>query len=73
MYPSSEIYPSGKLRLVYECNPMAFIAEQSGGMASDGSQRILDLKPDSLHQKTPYFVGSLEMVQKVEEFIRLHG
>jgi len=73
MYPSSEIYPSGKLRLVYECNPMAFIAEQSGGMASDGVSRILDIKPESLHQKTPYFVGSVDMVEKVNEFIRLHG
>ncbi|MDT8401903.1 MAG: class 1 fructose-bisphosphatase [Bacteroidales bacterium] len=73
MYPSSEIYPSGKLRLVYECNPMAFIAEQSGGKASDGYSRIMEIKPDSLHQKTPYFVGSAEMVNKVEEFIRLNG
>jgi fructose-1,6-bisphosphatase I len=73
MYPSSEIYPDGKLRLVYECNPIAYIAEQAGGIASDGSNRILDLKPGSLHQKTPYFVGSLEMVKKIEEFIHLYG
>lgn len=68
MYPSSEIYPLGKLRLVYECNPIAFIAEQTGGKASDGKRRILEIKPDSLHQKTPYFVGSSDMVSKVEEF-----
>lgn len=73
MYPESESYPNGKLRLVYECNPMAFIAEESGGMASDGANRILDIKPESLHQKTPYFVGSIDMVKKVEEFIHLHG
>ncbi len=73
MYPSSEAYPNGKLRLVYECNPIAFIAEHAGGMASDGINRIVDLKPESLHQKTPYFVGSVDMVQKVEEFIRLYG
>jgi len=73
MYPSSEAYPNGKLRLVYECNPIAFIAEHAGGMASDGINRMLDLKPESLHQKTPYFVGSVDMVQKVEEFIRLYG
>lgn len=73
MYPSSEIYPRGKLRLVYECNPMALIAEQSGGKASDGYNRIMEIKPDSLHQKTPYFVGSVEMVNRVEEFIRLNG
>ncbi|MFO7851766.1 MAG: class 1 fructose-bisphosphatase [Bacteroidota bacterium] len=73
MYPSSEAYPSGKLRLVYECNPMAFIAEHAGGKASDGYNRILDIKPESLHQKTPYFVGSVNMVKKVEEFIRSYG
>ncbi|MBS0010601.1 MAG: class 1 fructose-bisphosphatase, partial [Bacteroidales bacterium] len=73
MYPSSEIYPIGKLRLVYECNPMAFIAEQSGGRASDGYRRILDIKPESLHQKIPYFVGSSEMVNKVEAFIRTNS
>jgi len=73
MYPSSEIYPNGKLRLVYECNPIAFIAEQSGGMASDGIGRILDINPESLHQKTPYFVGSTDMVKKVKEFISTHG
>ncbi|MCF8223604.1 MAG: class 1 fructose-bisphosphatase [Bacteroidales bacterium] len=70
MYPSSEIYPDGKLRLVYECNPMAFIAENAGGMASEGTKRILDIKPGSLHQKTPYFVGSTEMVSLIEEFIK---
>lgn len=70
MYPSSEIYPEGKLRLVYECNPMAFIAENAGGMASEGTKRILDIKPGSLHQKTPYFVGSTEMVSLIEKFIK---
>ena len=70
MYPSSEIYPEGKLRLVYECNPMAFIAEHAGGMASEGTKRILDIKPGSLHQKTPYFVGSTAMVSLIEEFIK---
>ncbi len=69
MYPSSEIYPSGKLRLVYECNPIAYLAEQSGGKASDGCNRVLELKPKSLHQRIPYFVGSVEMVDKIEEFI----
>ncbi|HCC71461.1 MAG TPA: fructose-bisphosphatase class I, partial [Bacteroidales bacterium] len=73
MYPSSEIYPNGKLRLVYECNPIAFIAEQSGGIASDGTKRILEIKPESLHQKTPYFVGSANMVKKVEEFISIYS
>lgn len=69
MYPESESYPGGKLRLVYECNPMAFIAEQSGGVASDGHHRILDIIPESLHQKIPFYVGSAEMVRTVERFI----
>ncbi len=69
MYPSSESYPEGKLRLVYECNPIAYIAEQAGGKASSGIKRILEIEPASLHQKTPYFVGSTDMVTKVEEFM----
>ncbi|MEZ5000355.1 MAG: class 1 fructose-bisphosphatase [Bacteroidales bacterium] len=70
MYPESESYPNGKLRLVYECNPMAFIAEQSGGVAIDGSARILDIVPLSLHQKVPFYIGSTDMVNRVEQFIR---
>ena len=73
LYPESETYPQGKLRLIYECNPMAFIAEQAGGKASTGTSRILELKPKSLHQKVPYIVGSTDMVYKVEEFIKLDG
>lgn len=72
MYPESESYPSGKLRLVYECNPMALIAEQSGGMATDGARRILEYIPESLHQKIPFYVGSPDMVRKVESFIGNH-
>ncbi len=70
MYPESESYPSGKLRLVYECNPIAFLAEQAGGKGSDGKRCVLDIVPESLHQKIPFYVGSPEMVKKVEEFIR---
>ncbi|MFO7755938.1 MAG: class 1 fructose-bisphosphatase [Bacteroidales bacterium] len=70
MYPQSEAHPNGKLRLLYECNPIAFIAEKAGGKASDGYKRILELEPKSLHQKTPYFVGSRDMVEKVEEYIK---
>jgi len=66
MYPSSENYPSGKLRLVYECNPIAFIIEQSGGIASNGKTRILDLIPSSLHQRTSFYAGSSEMVTRLE-------
>lgn len=69
LYPESESYPSGKLRLVYECNPMAFIAEQSGGIASDGLNRIMEIPPESLHQKVPFYVGSPDMVNAVERFI----
>jgi len=64
--------PTGKLRLLYECAPLSFIAEQAGGYASDGRQRILDIQPKSLHQRTPIFVGNRELVEKVEEFIRQH-
>jgi fructose-1,6-bisphosphatase I len=66
MYPSSENYPSGKLRLVYECNPIAFIIEQSGGIASNGKTRILDLIPSALHQRTSFYAGSSEMVTRLE-------
>ncbi len=69
MYPSTESYPNGKLRLLYECNPIAFLMEQAGGIASDGKNRILDLKPTELHQRVPFFVGTTSMVKKVEEFL----
>ena len=57
-------YPNGKLRLLYEGNPIAFLAEQGGGIASDGYNRILDIQPTALHQRIPLFVGSAEMVKK---------
>jgi fructose-1,6-bisphosphatase I len=62
--------PSGKLRLLYEAAPLAFIAEQAGGYASDGRGPILDIEPTSLHQRTPLFIGNKELVEKVEELIR---
>jgi len=62
--------PHGKLRLLYEAAPLAFIAEQAGGYASDGRQNILDIQPESLHQRTPLFIGERELVEKAEEFIR---
>jgi fructose-1,6-bisphosphatase I len=62
--------PSGKLRLLYEAGPLAFIAEQAGGAASDGRGPILDVKPASLHSRTPLFIGNKELVEKVEELIR---
>ena len=68
-YPTSSKAPNGKLRLLYECNPMAFIAEQAGGKATDGLKRILDIEPHELHQRVPFFCGSREMVEKAEEFM----
>lgn len=69
IYPSTHKSPKGKLRLLYECNPLAFIIEQAGGKASDGFRRILDIQPGSLHQRTPLFIGSAEMVSMAEEFM----
>jgi len=69
MYPADSRNPDGKLRLMYECNPMAFIVEAAGGRASNGKQRVLELKPETLHQRTPIFVGSEYDVKKVEEFM----
>ncbi|UZH56482.1 class 1 fructose-bisphosphatase [Salinimicrobium tongyeongense] len=68
-YPTTSNAPKGKLRLLYECNPMAFIAEQAGGKASDGFRRVLDIEPTQLHQRTPFFCGNKEMVEKAEEFM----
>ena len=71
IYPSYANAPNGKLRLLYECNPMAFLAEQAGGKASDGFNRILEIEPTELHQRVPFFAGSVEMVEKAEEFMRM--
>ncbi len=70
IYPSTASHPKGKLRLLYECNPMALLAEQAGGVASDGKNRILDLIPEELHQRSPFFVGTRSMVEDAEQFIR---
>jgi len=69
LYPTSTKNPQGKLRLLYECNPMAFLAEQANGKASDGYMRILDIKPTELHQRVPFFCGSKTMVKKAETFM----
>jgi fructose-1,6-bisphosphatase I len=71
IYPSTAKAPKGKLRLLYECNPLALIIEQAGGKASDGQRRILELMPTSLHQRTSLFIGSARMVTKAEEFMRV--
>ena len=69
IYPQGTRTPRGKLRLLYECNPMAFLTEQAGGKASDGYRRIMDIKPTKLHQRVPFFCGSENMVKKVESFM----
>ena len=69
IYPTSTKSPNGKLRLLYECNPMAFLVEQAGGKASDGFGRILEIQPTELHQRVPFFCGSYNMVEKAEEFM----
>tara|TARA_B110000444_G_scaffold29026_1_gene24040 strand:- start:440 stop:1450 length:1011 start_codon:yes stop_codon:yes gene_type:complete len=69
-YPSTSKNPDGKLRLLYECNPMAFLAERAGGKASNGFNRILDIKPSELHQRVPFFCGNKDMVDKLEAFMQ---
>lgn len=68
MYPITAM-SSGKLRLLYECNPFAMIAEQAGGMATDGKQRVMEIQPQGLHQRIAYFAGSLDMVKEVALFL----
>jgi len=70
IYPTSSKARQGKLRLLYECNPMAFLAEQAGGKASDGYKRMLDIKPTELHQRVPFFCGSKNMVDVAEQFMQ---
>ncbi|MCK0192229.1 class 1 fructose-bisphosphatase [Arenibacter sp. F20364] len=70
LYPKSSIAAEGKLRLLYECNPMAFIAEQAKGKASNGFDPIMDIIPTELHQRVPFFCGSKKMVEKAEEFMK---
>ena len=69
IYPSATNYPNGKLRLLYEGNPIAFLAEQAGGVATDGYRRILDIEPTALHERVPLFVGSEDMVKKAQEMM----
>jgi fructose-1,6-bisphosphatase I len=70
MYPGTTDKPKGKLRLLYECNPLAFITEVAGGKATDGHQRILEIKPTSLHERTPYFIGSTGMMADLEQCLK---
>ncbi|WP_207431549.1 class 1 fructose-bisphosphatase [Sabulibacter ruber] len=70
-YPGSSKNKTGKLRLLYECNPLAFIAEQAGGQATDGIDRILDKEPSELHERCPLVIGSSEMIDKVRKYMTL--
>lgn len=69
MYPGTTDKPKGKLRLLYECNPFAFIVEIAGGRATDGKQRILDIIPTELHQRTPLFIGSKDMMDELDTYL----
>ncbi len=69
IYPATTVDPKGKLRLLYECNPLAFIAEQAGGLATTGHERVLSIQPNELHQRIPFFVGSKKMVEKAMSFL----
>jgi len=73
IYPTTSSSPTGKLRLLYECNPLAFIAEQAGGKATDGFNRILEIQPQGLHQRVPIFIGSTEMVEQAEAFMKQYS
>ena len=69
LYPQTAKNPNGKLRLLYECNPIAFICEQAGGLAIDGEKNILDIQPKELHERTPFYCGSEKMIQQFQKFI----
>lgn len=73
LYPGTTKNRKGKLRLIYECNPVAFLAEQAGGKASDGFRRILDIQPTMLHERSPLFVGPVYMVEKAEQLMTEHS
>lgn len=69
LYPNSQKSPNGKLRLLYECNPMAFLIEQAGGVATNGQQNILDLQPTGIHQRTPFYGGSAAMMESLQSIL----
>jgi fructose-1,6-bisphosphatase I len=70
MYPATTDSLNGKLRLLYECNPFAFITEVAGGKATNGKQRVLEIVPTTLHERTPYFVGSKDMMEELEGYLK---
>jgi len=70
LYPADRVHPHGKLRLLYEANPLAYLVEQAGGLATDGKQRILDIQPESLDHRTPLIIGSKEDVERAMQFLQ---
>lgn len=72
IYPASKKYPNGKLRLMYECNPLSFIIEQAGGMSIDGEKRTLEIEPETIHQRTPIYIGSKDNVKKARSFLEMY-
>ena len=73
IYPTTTKSPNGKLRLLYECNPLAFVIEQAGGKASTGGKRIMEVPITELHQRTPLFIGSSEMVDTAMDFMKQYS
>jgi fructose-1,6-bisphosphatase I len=73
LYPSTAKYPSGKLRIMYECNPLAFLVEQAGGRATTGTERVLEIQPTSLHQRIPLFIGSRQMVDHMLQYMAVEA
>lgn len=69
LYPTDRAHPEGKLRLLYEANPLAFLVEQAGGLATDGKQRILDIQPKDLEHRTPLIIGSKKDVELAMKFL----
>ena len=69
MYPATTDKPEGKLRIQYECNPLAFLVEVAGGIATDGRQRMLEVQPQTLHQRSPFFIGSKLMMEELEKYL----
>lgn len=70
LYPPTLSHSNGKLRLLYECNPLAFIAEQAGGAATNGKDRILEISTEELHQRTPFYCGNKDMVREIDNFLK---
>ena len=70
MYPGTKEKPNGKLRLLYECNPFAYIVEKAGGIATDGEMSILEKEPTTLHERTPFFIGSKNMMEELESYLK---